>query len=132
MKKIALVGCGRISKRHIEAIKETDGVEISLVCDQIESRAKETAEKLDVPYLTDYKQIKDVDVISVLTPSGLHPRHASEIAENTNVPYIVVEKPLSITIRELYELFARMDKAGKSSCRYFRTDIIHWLYIQKI
>ena len=29
MKKVALVGCGRISKRHIEAIQNTDGVEIA-------------------------------------------------------------------------------------------------------
>ena len=113
MKKIALVGCGRLSKRHIDAIQNTDGVEIALVCDINEQRAKETGELLSVPYLTDYKKISGVDVVSVLTPSGLHPRHAAEIAENTEVPYIVVEKPLSITVRESYELFSRVDKAGK-------------------
>lgn len=113
MKEIALVGCGRISKRHIDAIQNTDGVEITLVCDINEQRAKETGELLGVPYLTDYKKISGVDVVSVLTPSGLHPRHAAEIAESTDVPYIVVEKPLSITVRESWELFSRVDKAGK-------------------
>ena len=39
MKKIALVGCGRISKRHIEAISATPGVEIAVVCDKREERA---------------------------------------------------------------------------------------------
>jgi UDP-N-acetyl-2-amino-2-deoxyglucuronate dehydrogenase len=113
MKKIALVGCGRISKRHIEAINETDGVEIALVCDIIEDRAKEKSDLLGVPYVTDYAKIKDVDVISVLTPSGNHPEHVADIAERTDAPYIICEKPLSLTVREAYEVFDRVDKAGK-------------------
>ncbi len=114
MKKIALVGCGRISKRHIDAISDTQGVEVVLVCDIIESRARKTAEDLGVPYVTDYRKIKNVDVISVLTPSGNHPQHAAEIAEFTDAPYIVCEKPISLTVREAYELFSRVDKAGKT------------------
>lgn len=113
MKKIALVGCGRVSGRHIEAIGDTDGVEIALVCDKDETRAKTAAAKLGVPYLTDYRQIRDVDVIAVLTPSGLHPRHVSNIAELTNVPFIVCEKPLSLTLREAHEVYRRVEKAGK-------------------
>lgn len=114
MKKIALVGCGRISKRHIEAIKETPGLEIALVCDIIEERAKKLAEELNVPYVTDYCDIKGVDIISVLTPSGNHPEHVSEIAESTDAPYIVCEKPLSLTVREVHEVFSRVDAAGKT------------------
>ncbi len=114
MKKIALVGCGRISKRHIEAITDTEGVEIAIVCDIIESRARKTARSLSVPYVTDYRKIKNVDVISVLTPSGNHPQHATEIAEYTDAPYIVCEKPISLTVREAHELFSRIDKAGKT------------------
>lgn len=114
MKKIALVGCGRISKRHIDAISDTEGVEIASVCDIVEERAKEKADLLNVPYVTDYKKIKGVDVISVLTPSGNHPVHAAEIAENTDAPYIVCEKPLSLTVREAHELFSRVDSSGKT------------------
>lgn len=112
-KKIALVGCGRISKRHIEAIANTDGVSVGLVCDCQEERAKETARRLDVPYVTDYRRISGVDAVSLLTPSGHHPRHAAEIAETTEVPTIIVEKPVSLTVREAHELFSRIDKSGK-------------------
>lgn len=115
MKKIALVGCGRISKRHIEAIESTNGVEITWVCDKDATKAKTTAEQLGVPYVTDYRNLngKGLDVLSVLTPSGLHPRHVAAIAELTDVPYIVCEKPLSLTVREAYEVFRRVEKAGK-------------------
>ena len=102
VKKIGLVGCGRIFKRHIEAIGATDGIEIAYVCDKDEERAKTAGELLGVPYVTDYRELngKKLDVISVLTPSGLHPRHVCYIAELTDAPYIVCEKPLSLTLRE--------------------------------
>ena len=38
MKKVGLVGCGRISKRHIEAISATDGIKIAYVCDKNEEK----------------------------------------------------------------------------------------------
>ncbi|MCL2412730.1 MAG: Gfo/Idh/MocA family oxidoreductase [Bacteroidales bacterium] len=111
--KLALVGCGRISKRQIEAVQAIDGIDIAIVCDSDENKAKATAEQLNVLYTTDYKTLKDVDVVSVMTPSGMHPHHVIEIAENTNIPYIVCEKPISLTQREAYEMFERVEKAGK-------------------
>ena len=114
MKKIALVGCGRIMERHIEAIAANPGMEIAMVCDKEEPKANTPAARLGVPHLTDYRQIRGVDVVAVLTPSGLHPQHAAEIAECTDAPYILCEKPISLTLRETYELFARIDKAGKT------------------
>lgn len=112
--KLALVGCGRISKRHIEAVQAVSGIDIAVVCDVNEQKAKATAEQLSVPYVTDYKALKDVDVVSVLTPSGMHPHHVIELAECTNIPYIVCEKPVSLTQREAYEMFDRVKKAGKT------------------
>ena len=113
MKKVALVGCGRISKRHIEAIASTEGIETAMVCDIDEGKARAAAEQLQVPYVCDYRQISGVDIIAVLTPSGAHPKHASEIAESTDAPYIVCEKPLSLTVREAHELLNRVESAGK-------------------
>ncbi len=111
--RVGLVGCGRISRRHIDAISESKGIRVSCVCDIDEDKAKRTSLELDVPYYTDYRKLQNVDVISVLTPSGLHPRHASEIAEQCSARYIVVEKPLSLTVREAYELYRRVDEVGK-------------------
>ena len=114
MKKIALVGCGRIMGRHIEAIATAPGIEIAMVCDIDEAKARKTAERLGVPYVTDYRRIQGVDVAAILTPSGLHPQHVTDIAEQTDTPYILCEKPISLTLREAYELFDRVDRAGKT------------------
>ncbi len=113
MKKLALIGCGRISKRHIEAIGSTDDVEIAVVCDIDEEKGRSVAEQLGVPFEADYKKLTGVDVAVVMTPSGMHPRHVAEIAENTNIPHIVCEKPVSLTVREAYEMFDRIDAVGK-------------------
>ena len=114
MIKVALVGCGRISARHVEAIAANQGkVEIALVCDKREERAKALAEKIGCAWCTDYREIRGADVVSVLTPSGLHPRHVCNIAELTDAPIVLCEKPLSLTLREAYEVFRRVEKAGK-------------------
>ena len=49
MKKIAIVGCGRISKRHIEAIAACPNTEISIVCDINVERAKRQVKSLVFP-----------------------------------------------------------------------------------
>ena len=113
MKKVALVGCGRISKRHIEALKDCSNLKISSVCDIDVNKGQPISMELDVPFVKDYKEITNADIISILTPSGLHPKHAIEVAENTDAKYIVIEKPISLTLREAYELYHRVDKAGK-------------------
>ena len=37
--RIALVGCGRISRNHFEAIEKVDGLQLVAVCDVDEARA---------------------------------------------------------------------------------------------
>lgn len=39
MRRIAIVGCGRIVKKHIEALKEVENVKLKAVCDCIYERA---------------------------------------------------------------------------------------------
>lgn len=114
MIKVALVGCGRISARHIEAIAaNSDKMCISTLCDKRIERAQALAEKLNCDYCTNMTDIKGADVISILTPSGLHPRHVCQVAEQTDAPNILCEKPLSLTLRESYEVFRRIEKANK-------------------
>ncbi|HRQ78721.1 MAG TPA: Gfo/Idh/MocA family oxidoreductase, partial [Gemmatimonadaceae bacterium] len=76
--RIALVGCGRISANHCEAIDKVDGLVLSAVCDSVESRARETGEKWQLPWFTNYEKMlaeADCDAVAIATPSGLHPAH---------------------------------------------------------
>jgi predicted dehydrogenase len=39
--QVALVGCGRISQTHFDAINDVEGVRLVAVCDAIEKRARD-------------------------------------------------------------------------------------------
>ena len=101
MLKFALVGCGRIAKRHSELLGngQIDGAELVAVCDLVASKAEAIAEKFSVPSFTDMHEMMRqvaVDVVVVLTESGLHATHVKELA-----PYgkhIMVEKPMALTL----------------------------------
>ncbi|HOO70790.1 MAG TPA: Gfo/Idh/MocA family oxidoreductase [Spirochaetota bacterium] len=111
--RIGFVGCGRISKRHFEAIEATKGIEIGMICDIDEEKAHNIASRYNVPYVTDIREIKNVDIITIATPSGHHPRHVMKAAENLDAKFIVCEKPVSLTVREAVEMFNLIRKYDK-------------------
>ena len=113
---IAIVGCGRISKRHIEAIDATENSHLVAVCDLQDDRMSAgLLEGRELIRVMDYADLagRGIDAVAVCTPSGQHPVHAAEIAEQTDIPTVIVEKPISLTVREAFELFKRVDRAGK-------------------
>jgi len=48
--KIGLIGCGRISAKHFEAIAAQPDAECLACCDIIEERAREAAQKHNIPF----------------------------------------------------------------------------------
>lgn len=117
MLNFALVGCGRIAKRHADILagKRIDQAALAAVCDTVEQRARAFGEKYGVPYFTDYRRMLDelgkgIDVISIATPSGSHARNCLELA-----PYgkhIVVEKPMALTLSDADAMIRACDRFG--------------------
>jgi UDP-N-acetyl-2-amino-2-deoxyglucuronate dehydrogenase len=97
----------------VEAISATSGLAISQVCDIDRQRARELGERLRVPWTDSIGSITDSDVVTIATPSGLHPQHVIEVASSAAAPTIVCEKPVSLTIRELVEMYERVTQGGK-------------------
>ena len=96
MIKFGLLGCGRIAKRHSDLLGggHINGAKLVGVCDVIHERADVVAARWGVPAfhnLDEFLSQTDIDVISVLTPSGLHAAHAIAIAKAGK--HVVVEKP---------------------------------------
>lgn len=109
-----LVGCGRISRKHFDAVRDTKDARIAAVCDILPERAKEHGEKLGVPWYTDLRDMlakqRDVDVVSVLTPSGLHAEHCIMAAEAGK--HVVVEKPMALRLDDADRMILSCAKAG--------------------
>jgi UDP-N-acetyl-2-amino-2-deoxyglucuronate dehydrogenase len=111
--RVALVGCGRISQNHFDAIAKLDGLTISAVCDVVPERAKAAGEKLGVPWFTSYeKMLHDAssEIVTIATPSGLHPAHGILAARAGK--HVVCEKPMAITLASADELVQACDAAG--------------------
>jgi len=110
-----LVGCGRIAKRHSELLGGgvIDGARLAAVCDIEAEKAKAIGDRFGVPWFTDmHRMMRDTapDVVTILTESGLHARHAIELA-----PYgahVVVEKPMALTLDDADAMIEACDAAG--------------------
>ncbi len=113
--KFALVGCGRIAKKHIDAINEIDNAKLVAVADVNYKRAQEAAEYAGNinPYDSYDEMLKkeDIDVVNILTPSGLHPKHTIDIVKKYK-KNIVVEKPMALRLEDADEMIRVCDENG--------------------
>ena len=111
--RIGLVGCGRISKSHFDALRKVDGLALSAVCDMDAERAARAGEEQGVPSyrsLDEMLRAGDVDVVTICTPSGLHSAHGIAAAQAGK--HVVTEKPMSLSLRQADELVRACDDAG--------------------
>jgi UDP-N-acetyl-2-amino-2-deoxyglucuronate dehydrogenase len=110
----ALVGCGRIVQKHCQSIAHLKSTRLVAVCDVSVERAREVGEQQKVPWYTDYHEMMakhpEVDVVSVLTPSGDHARHVIELTRYKR--HILVEKPMALTVSDAEEMIRACDQAG--------------------
>ena len=119
MFKFALVGCGRISKRHSELLGhgQIEGARLSAVCDIIPDKAKSIGAQFDVPHFTDMHEMMsacEIDAITVLTESGNHAAHVIELARYGKP--IIVEKPMAL---RLEDADAMIEACAASGARLF-------------
>jgi predicted dehydrogenase len=118
MYKFALVGCGRIAKRHAELLSGVlDNAKLVAVCDVDAEKARSFGERYGVDWYQNMDEMMlraQPDVVSVLTPSGIHCEHVLRLA-----PYgkhIVVEKPMALTLDDADAMITACDAHG---CRLF-------------
>jgi len=64
--KFALIGCGRISYKHIIAINNIENAELVAVRDLIEEKAKKKGEENNIRWYTDYHKMLEKEVIESL------------------------------------------------------------------
>jgi predicted dehydrogenase len=111
--RIALVGCGRISPRHIEVVSELAEAELVGVTDIDPSRATSRVAERGVPVygtLDEMMQKARPEVVSVLTPSGDHPERVIELARRG--VHVIVEKPMALRLEDADRMIETCDRAG--------------------
>ena len=111
--KVAIIGCGRIAGHHCRSIIATEGVKLMAVCDLVQEKAVAYGKEFNVPYFTNYREmfraLPQINMVAVITPSGMHYEHAMEMLRLYK-KNIIVEKPTFMRPSQLKEAY---DLAGK-------------------
>lgn len=109
----AIIGCGRIAERHAEHIQKVG--RLLAVCDIIPARAEALGEKYAcrIYYSVDdlLQCEKDVRVVAVCSPNGLHALHTIK-ALNAGKD-VLCEKPMAITSYDCGEMIKAAEKNNR-------------------
>ena len=100
--RFALVGCGRISKNHIDALaRHAERAEIVAVCDTRPEALRAAVEQTGAPGFASLDALlagSEPDVVVLATPSGLHPQQAIQVARAGR--HVLSEKPMATKFEE--------------------------------
>ncbi|WP_304511564.1 Gfo/Idh/MocA family protein [Desulfobacula sp.] len=111
--KVALIGCGRISKNHFDSIeKHADNVELVAVCEIDRPLLAEMEKTYNVPAFHNYDDLlaeSDADLIILCTPSGMHP--AQTIAAAKAGKHVMTEKPMATRWKDGMDMVRACDEA---------------------
>lgn len=108
-----VIGCGRIAPKHTESIMAIPEAELIAVCDIIPEKADDFARKYQAEAYYDYPELlkrEDIDVVTIATPSGNHAEIG--IAAAKAGKHVMVEKPMSMTLKEADELIKTCKECG--------------------
>jgi predicted dehydrogenase len=115
MYTIALIGCGRISFKHIEGFADNaDRLKLIAACDPIKNRAEEKEKEYkkvfpnaNVAVYTDYREMlanQKPDIVTIATESGKHFEIAVDCLEAGC--HVICEKPMALSTKDADEMIA--------------------------
>lgn len=113
--RIGLVGCGgRVAKTHLDAIKQqSEFLELSAVCDVDFNKSKEVAQETGAVCYRLFDELiadKQVDVVTLCTPSGLHAAQAIKAAQSGK--HVITEKPMATRWHDALDMIRVCDEAN--------------------
>ena len=108
MVNIGLIGAGRIAGHHIQAIKKFKSLKIVAMCDlhlnKLENHKIDNKVNKYNHYEEMLKSEKKIDLVVIMTPSGMHYEHAKKIITKYK-KNIIIEKPICLKTSQVTELY---------------------------
>ena len=98
--RVAIVGCGGISRAHAAAYSHLSSTSLVAVCDNNPDNLQQRADENDVPgRYTDFTEMfekEKLDLVSICTHAPLHPTVAMAAADAGT--HVLSEKPLALDL----------------------------------
>lgn len=114
MVRIAIIGCGKIAVRHLEAYRGIENADVVELCDTNNELVGEVSRKYGVDGSTDYKKTIErdgIDAVDVCVPTRFHHEVVLEaLAGGKNV---FCEKPLTYRLEYAKEIQKKQKEIGK-------------------
>lgn len=113
MKKVrlGLIGCGRISKNHLDAVSQIPEAEFVAAADIIPEKLERITEDYGIKSVySDYLDMlakEELDAVSICTPSGMHPAIGIDVAKHKI--NVITEKPMGINVESADKLIQACD-----------------------
>ena len=112
--RFAVVGCGRISAKHFDALSvHGDRARVVAVCDTDGAALRAAAERTGAQAfsrLDDLLAGSDADAVVLATPSGLHAEQGIRVAASGR--HVISEKPMATRWQDGKRLVQACDEAG--------------------
>jgi len=113
--KVALAGAGAFGIKHLDGIKNIDGVEVVSLISRDLDKTKEVADKYGIKHITtnlaDSLALPEVDAVILCTPTQMHA--AQSIACLKAGKHVQVEIPLADSWKDAEEVVRLAKETGK-------------------
>ncbi len=111
MKKIALIGIGKMGLSHLAIANQTPNIKVEAICDTSKPLLRAIEKNTGFKCYSDYKKMirkEDLDAVMILVPNSYH----FEIAKTCIIEglHVFIEKPLTLSYAESQELILLADK----------------------
>ena len=115
MKKVrfAVIGMGHIGKRHAEMIRRNEQAELVALCDIISPKELGISALSEIFYNSLSELLaneKDIDVVNICVPNGLHAELALKALDSGK--HVVIEKPMALSRLDAEKILARSKERG--------------------
>ena len=112
--RIALAGAGAFGEKHLDGLKNIDGVEITSIISRRAEQAAEVASRYGAKHsgteLSEALERDDVDAVILCTPTQMHAEQAVACMEAGK--HVQVEIPLSDTWNDAEAVLAKQEETG--------------------
>ena len=112
--RVALAGAGAFGIKHLDAMRNIDGVQVTSIVSRELDKTKEVAARYGIGHasaeLSDSLARPDVDAVILCTPTQMHASQA--IACMQAGKHVQAEIPLADSLRDAYAVVAEQQRSG--------------------
>jgi UDP-N-acetyl-2-amino-2-deoxyglucuronate dehydrogenase len=118
--RFAIVGCGVIGALHAKIVQAMPDTEVVALVDPVAAQRERVAEHVGLPAtgevhvdrLEDALSSREIDAVSVCTPSGRHAEIAIEALAHGK--HVLIEKPVDVSTAAARRIRAAQEEAGRT------------------